>query len=97
MVEDGKTPKDWRKSLYYHYYEFPGFHSVRAHFGVKMERYKLIYFYKEKIWELYDLKEDPSEMKNLYGKEGMEKITEQLKTELARLQEVYQVPPKLCR
>ena len=97
LVEDGKTPKDWRKSLYYHYYEFPGFHSVRAHFGVKMERYKLIYFYKEKIWELYDLKEDPSEMKNLYGKEGMEKITEQLKTELARLQEVYQVPPKLCR
>ena len=97
LVEDGKTPKDWRKSLYYHYYEFPGFHSVRAHFGVKMERYKLIYFYKEKIWELYDLKEDPSEMKNLYGKEGMEKITEQLKTELARLQEVYQVPPRLCR
>ena len=30
LVEKGKTPRDWRKSLYYHYYEFPGFHSVRA-------------------------------------------------------------------
>ena len=31
----GKTPKDWRDSLYYHYYEYPGgYHSVRRHEGV---------------------------------------------------------------
>src|SRR3546814_1129859 len=31
----GRTPRDWRKDVYYHYYEFPGFHSVRAHYGVR--------------------------------------------------------------
>lgn len=44
LVEGENTPRNWRKSLYYHYYEFPGFHSVRAHYGVKMERYKLMHF-----------------------------------------------------
>lgn len=91
LLENGKTPKDWRKSLYYHYYEFPGFHSVRAHYGVKMERYKLMYFYKEDIWELYDLKKDPAEMHNIYGQKGTEKITKELKQELLRLQDEYKV------
>ena len=97
LVEKGKTPRDWRKSLYYHYYEFPGFHSVRAHYGVKMERYKLMHFYVDDNWELYDLKTDPEEMHNLYGKKGMEKITTDLKAELARLQKEYDVPQELCR
>ncbi|MDR1706783.1 MAG: sulfatase [Prevotella sp.] len=91
LLENGKTPKDWRKSLYYHYYEFPGFHSVRAHYGVKKERYKLMYFYKEDIWELYDLKKDPAEMHNIYGQKGTEKITKELKQELLRLQDEYKV------
>ena len=72
LVEGENTPRNWRKSLYYHYYEFPGFHSVRAHYGVKMERYKLMHFYVDDKWELYDLKEDPAEMHNLYGEKGME-------------------------
>ncbi|MGO1242647.1 MAG: sulfatase family protein [Sphingobacterium sp.] len=91
LVEDGKTPNNWRQSLYYHYYEFPGFHSVRAHYGVKMERYKLMYFYKDDRWELYDLKEDPSEMHNIYAKSGTDKITRDLKKELVRLQDQYDV------
>lgn len=97
LVENGKTPNDWRKSLYYHYYEFPGFHSVRAHFGVKKERYKLMCFYKENIWELYDLKNDPAEMHNIYGQKGTEKITRELKEELARLQKEYKVPEEFCK
>lgn len=96
LVEKGKTPPNWRKSLYYHYYEFPGFHSVRAHYGVKMERYKLIHFYKEDIWELYDLKTDPTEMNNLYGKKGTGEITGALKKELVRLQQQYDVPKEYC-
>ena len=48
-------------------------------------------------WELYDLKTDPEEMHNLYGKKGMEKITTELKAELARLQKEYDVPQELCR
>lgn len=37
----GKTPKDWRKSIYYHYWTQ---HDIRpAHIGVRNERYKLIF------------------------------------------------------
>ena len=50
----GETPDDWRKSFYYHYYEFPGAHSVRRHYGVRTETHKLIRFYGIDEWELYD-------------------------------------------
>ena len=88
----GKKPKDWRKSLYYQYYEYPGAHSVRRHYGVRTDRYKLIHFYMLDGWELYDLKKDPNELNSLYGKKGYEKITSDLKAELKRLRELYQVP-----
>jgi arylsulfatase A-like enzyme len=65
---EGKKVTNWRKSLYYHYYEFPAEHAVRRHFGVRTSRYTLIHFYKDiDCWELYDLKNDPEEMHNLYG------------------------------
>ena len=38
----GERPKDWRKSLYYHFYEYPAEHAVKRHYGVRTERYKLI-------------------------------------------------------
>lgn len=89
----GENPADWRKSLYYHYYEFPAEHAVRRHYGVRTERYKLIHFYNDvDAWELYDLQEDPTEMNNLYGKPGTEDITKQLKAELERLQVQYDDP-----
>lgn len=89
----GEKPADWRKALYYHYYEFPAEHMVRRHYGVRTERYKLMHFYEDiNAWELYDLLEDPAEMNNLYGKAGTEKLTEDLKAELERLQVVYDDP-----
>lgn len=42
---NGYTPKNWRKDIYYHYYDYPTFHLVRKHDGVRTERYKLIHFY----------------------------------------------------
>ena len=66
---------------------------VKRHYGVRTERYKLIHFYNDiDAWELYDLQEDPKEMNNLYGKAGYEKITEELKAELVRLQTQYHDP-----
>lgn len=63
-----QKPALWRKSVYYHYYEFPWDHNVMSHFGVRTERYKLIRFYGDgNFWELYDLKNDPNEMKNIYS------------------------------
>jgi len=71
--------KKVRDEVYYHYYE-NGEHAVSPQFGVRTERYKLIRFYKRvDSWELFDLKKDPNEMQNLYGKKGYEKITENLK------------------
>ena len=89
----GENPADWRKSLYYHFYEYPAEHAVRRHYGVRTERYKLIHFYNDiDAWELYDLQEDPMEMHNLYGKPGTEEITGELKAELERLQILYDDP-----
>ena len=89
----GKKPRDWRRSLYYHYYEYPAEHSVCKHYGVRTKRYALIHFYDDiDTWELYDLKKDPEQMHNIYGQPGTEKITKQLREELHRLQEQYDDP-----
>jgi arylsulfatase A-like enzyme len=88
----GERPSDWRKSLYYHYYEFPGAHSVRRHYGVRTDRYKLIYFYEPDVdeWELYDLKKDSHEMTSVYADPAYQDVVAQMKSELARLREKYQ-------
>ncbi len=91
----GQEPKDWRTSLYYHFYECPGFHNVQRHYGVKEERYKLMHFYMIDKWELYDLESDPHEVNNLYGKDGYEEVTTRLKSEIKHLQKKYQVPVSL--
>lgn len=89
----GENPTDWRKSLYYHFYEYPAEHSVKRHYGVRTERYKLIHFYNDiDVWELYDLQEDPKEMHNLYGQPKYEPVVAELKAELKRLQEQYNDP-----
>ena len=80
----GRTPKNWRTSMYYRYYH-PGDHNVAAHYGVRTERYKLIYFNKLDQWELYDLKKDPLEMKNIYADPARAGVVKKLKTELLRL------------
>ncbi len=81
---EGKTPKDWRKEMYYRYYH-PGHHNVAAHYGIRTERYKLIYFNKLDQWELYDLQKDPREMRNVYPDPAYAEIVKQLKERLYRL------------
>ena len=87
-----KTPKDWRRSIYYHYYEYPGPHSVRRHYGVRTDRHKLIHFYELDEWELYDLKKDPKELRSVYGDPAYAKIRDELAAELKRLRTLYKVP-----
>jgi len=91
-VMAGKTPQDWRSSLYYHYYEYPAVHSVRRHEGVATKRYRLMYFYDLGEWELYDLEKDPHEMKSEYSNPEYAKVVEELKKELQRLREFYKLP-----
>ena len=93
---DGNVPKGWRKSLYYHYYEFYGnrraAHMVRRHYGVRTQQYKLIHFYNLGEWELFDLKQDPREMKSVYADPKYGVVVEELTGEVQRLQKRYQVP-----
>jgi len=81
---EGKRVRDWRTSMYYRYYH-PGDHNVAAHYGIRTERYKLIYFNKLDQWELFDLKRGPYEIKNVYADPGYRGIVEGLKSELYRL------------
>ena len=62
---EGRFPKNWRDSFYYHYYEFAPPHWVVPHYGVRTDRYKLINYYTVNQWELFDLQKDPDEMENL--------------------------------
>ena len=89
----GERPENWRNSLYYHYYEYPAEHSVKRHYGVRDDRYKLIHFYNDiDVWELYDLQEDPHEMNNLYGKPSYEAVMKRMRDELYKLQKQYDDP-----
>jgi arylsulfatase A-like enzyme len=81
----GVRPKDWRTSMYYRYYHYPQHHRVQPHYGVRTGRYKLIYFNKIKEWELYDLKKDPREVRNVYAEPGYAATVKTLKKELYRL------------
>ena len=47
LFKAGDKVKGWRNSIYYHYYDYPTYHMVRKHDGVRTDRYKLIYFYGE--------------------------------------------------
>ena len=81
----GQTPKDWRTAWYYRYYHYPGDHQVQPHYGVRTDRYKLIYFNRLDQWELYDLKKDPDELKNVYADPACADTVKTLKAEMSRL------------
>ena len=85
----GEDPPDWRRSIYYHYYEFPGVHAVQRHYGVRTERYKLIRYYEIDEWELFDLAEDPDELTSVHDDPARADVRAELEAELARLQAQY--------
>lgn len=86
----GKTPSNWRKEHYYHYYEYPGSHMVKRHYGISTDRYKLMHFYYDiDEWELFDLKADPMEMKNVYNDPDYKSIRKKLTGRLKKLMQKY--------
>ena len=87
---EGDEPSDWRKSLYYHYYEYPSVHMVPRHYGVRGETYKLIHFYQFDEWEFYDLENDPDELVNQYENPDFAKQIAAAKDELERLRRHYE-------
>ena len=86
---EGKTPDDWRTSLYYHYYEFPVPHRVRPHVGVITDRFKLVHYYNSDVddWELLDREKDPQELTDYFDDPAYAATVTELTAELARLRE----------
>jgi len=85
-VLKGRTPKNWRKEHYYHYYEYPGSHMVKRHYGMSTERFKLMhYYYDIDEWEMYDRQADPLEMKNVYDDPEYASVRKKLHKRLEKL------------
>ena len=88
-ILSGKSAK-WRDAIYYHYYEYPGVHAVKRHYGVRTDRYKLIHFYYDvDEWELYDLEKDPHEMRSVYNDPAYAGIQANLHKKLDELRAKY--------
>lgn len=81
---------EWRDAVYYTYYEYPGVHAVKRHYGVATERYKLIHFYYDvDEWEMYDLQKDPHEMKSVYNDPAYAAVQKELHARLTELRKKY--------
>ena len=85
----GEMPADWRKSVYYHYYDKGGAHNVANHYGVRTDRYTLAYYYATDEWELFDNENDPQQLRSVYADPCYTATVAQLKTELTRLRLLY--------
>ncbi|CAM1507894.1 Fc.00g047420.m01.CDS01 [Cosmosporella sp. VM-42] len=92
----GKTPENWQQVAYHRYWMHNDIiHNAYAHYGVRDQRYKLIYWYNEalgvngarpggeedKEWELFDCEKDPLELFNVYPEEEYKGVVKQM-TEL---------------
>lgn len=90
-----------RESVYYRYWTDEGIRP--AHFGIRNDRYKLIFFYGKAVrslddgkvhtaadfWEFYDLATDPYEDRNAYSDPAFAEVIGEMKRELTRLKAVY--------
>ena len=86
LLKAAKT--EWRKSFLIEYYSdkvFPRVHQM-GYKAVRNERWKYIHYFElEGMDELYDLKADPYEIKNIIRQPGAAKIVEAMKQEMDRL------------
>src|SRR5690606_19531223 len=87
MENSGNALPGWRDAVYYHYYEYPSWHMVKRHYGIRTDRYKLIHFYNDiDEWELYDLLKDPKEMRNVYHDVAYADVVQMMHVKLKALQ-----------
>jgi arylsulfatase A-like enzyme len=94
----GQTPEDWPKALYYRYWMHMAHHDNPAHYGIRTQEYKLIFFYGLPLdasgalpdptpagWELYDLRKDPEELRSVYSDPEYKDVIEDLKGQLLEM------------
>lgn len=82
------------------------FHNAYAHYGCRNHRYKIIFWYNEGLdqpgtmiggeeqeWELFDCKEDPLELFNIWNEPSYAQAREQMVRALERkMEEIGDVP-----
>jgi len=79
-----------REAVYYHYYEYPASHMVKRHYGIVTKEFKLAHFYYDvDEWEMYDRKNDPQEMKNVYDDPAYADVRAKLHEELDDIRIYY--------
>ncbi|UOB16112.1 sulfatase family protein [Abyssalbus ytuae] len=95
-VLDGKIKDDdFKDVIYYHYYDFPSFHMVKKHYGIRTKKYKIMHFYDDNdAWEFYDMEADPYELNNLIDSQEYESVIISMKRKLDSVQKVYGVIEK---
>lgn len=86
-----KPHKDFRDTVYYAYYEV-GEHNVPQQYGVRTDRYKLVYFADSDEWNLYDLKADPQEMKSFYGNPEYAEVQKMMRKKWDETRKKYNAP-----
>ncbi len=99
ICETAKAPADWKDAVYYRYWMHMAHHDNPGHFGLRTKDYKLIFYYglaqqpgqggvyaqTPPAWELYDMKNDPKEMVNIYGDPKYAVVIKSLKAKLAQM------------
>jgi arylsulfatase A-like enzyme len=103
-ILSGQTPEEWRDAIYYRYWMHLAHHNIPGHYGVRNDRYKLVFFYGLPLdaslgkgdfqpstagWELYDLQLDPQETNNVYDKLEYAPAVRVLKNRLLELKQRY--------
>jgi arylsulfatase A-like enzyme len=96
------APEGWPEAMYYRYWMHLADHGVPAHYGIRTPRHKLIYYYGEALgtsnsidepttpeWELFDLEQDPQEMRSVYDDPAYAEVVRDLTAELHRLKAHY--------
>lgn len=91
----GKKPVDWRSSMYYRYWQHNP--DIPAHFGIRNDKYKLIFYYGQPLnmtdvskqttppaWEFYDIQKDPQELHNAINDKQYQAIISKMKKELKK-------------
>jgi uncharacterized sulfatase len=92
LMNNSISDEDFRNAIYYHYYDFPAFHMVKRHYGIRTDRFKLMHFYDDiDVWEMYDLQKDPREMNNIYNHPDYAEVRKELHSSLDSLQQKYNV------
>lgn len=99
----GEEVEDWPDAAYYRYWEHDDpIHAAPAHYGIRTREFKLIHYYGaglgvpgasdrlfEPEWELYDLRQDPDEMRNVADDPEYAEIRRELEVKLDEYQRHY--------